>query len=133
MRTGFALVVPVCSVIATTLPTLSAAADDRAPAAITIDVRANKLTPEAFRLIASRALLQRNWRILESEPTRVVGTLTKHSRLEERDIEYRSEIVFADEQITIRYVPGYAPEKINWLRNLEKDILIELQLHALPK
>jgi hypothetical protein len=100
---------------------------------VTLDVRDYRLTPENFRLAASRALLQRSWRIIASEPTRVQGSLTKHKKNPPADIEYRVEIRLEGQSIVIGFVPGYHSERPNWLRNLEKDILIELQLQSLQK
>jgi hypothetical protein len=100
---------------------------------VTLDVRDYRLTPENFRLAASRALLQRSWRIIASEPTRVQGSLTKHRKNPPADLEYQVEVRLEGQSIVIGFVPGYHSERPNWLRNLEKDILIELQLQSLQK
>jgi hypothetical protein len=110
-----------------------AARDAKIAEPVTINAQDYRLTPETFRLVASRALLQRNWRIIASEPTRVQGSLTKHRKNPPADIEYRVDIRQEGQKIVIGFVPGYHSERPNWLRNLEKDMLIELQLQSLPK
>lgn len=117
------------------IPIQSARADvnrgEQSAPPVTMDVHEYHLTPESFQLIASRALLQRNWRITEKGPNRVVGTLTKHKVGANLDLEYRVEIRLEDQKIIIGFVPNYYSERSNWLRNLEKDISVELQLQSL--
>jgi hypothetical protein len=138
MRRTFAAVIALFVAAVITAPLHAADTgevprDKKIAESVTIDARDYRLTPESFRLAASRALLQRSWRIIASEPTRVQGSLTKHRKNPPADIEYRVEIRLEDQSIVIGFVPGYHSERPNWLRNLEKDILIELQMQALPK
>jgi hypothetical protein len=138
MRKTLAALIALLAITVTTVPLRatelsSVPRDAKIAEPVTINVQDYHLTPDSFRLAASRALLQRNWRIIASEPTRVQGSLTKHRRDPPADIEYRVDIRLEGQSVVIGFVPGFHSERPNWLRNLEKDMLIELQLQSLQK
>jgi hypothetical protein len=138
MRKTFAAVIALLAITVTAVPLRATEIsgiprDAKIAEPVTFDAQDYRLTPETFRLAASRALLQRNWRIIASEPTRVQGSLTKHRKNPPADIEYRVEIRLEGQTVVIGFVPGFHSERPNWLRNLEKDMLIELQLQSLQK
>ncbi len=87
---------------------------------ILIDVSERKVTSEIFKSAAARALLQRGWKIIATEPGQITGTLTK-------DKEYRARISFKPPMIIkIEFIEGYGSRRPNWLVNLKEDLEIEL-------
>lgn len=98
--------------------------DEAAP--VVIDTSGQKITPEIFKNAASRALLRRGWQIAGIENNRLVGTLTK-------DTTYKAAVVFLPPMIVISYEPGYGSPKQNWLLNIRKDLLWELNAILINK
>jgi hypothetical protein len=89
---------------------------------ILIDVSERKVTSELFKSAATRALLQRGWKIIATGPDQVTGTLTK-------DKEYRARISFKPPVlIKIGFVEDYGSRRPNWLVNLKEDLEIELNV-----
>lgn len=93
---------------------------DNAPS-VTIDTSGKKVTPEVFKTAASKALLRRGWKIITTENNRLVGTLTK-------DKPYRAVVEFSAPLIVISYEKEYGSPRQNWLLNIRKDLLVELDV-----
>ncbi len=93
------------------------ALEDAAP--VVIDTTGKKVTSEVFKTAATRALLRRGWQIIKNEDTLLVGTLTK-------DITYKVKVTFSAPVITISFLKGFASPKQNYLLNIRKDLLFEL-------
>lgn len=93
---------------------------------VTLNVEQFNATPAALQQVAKIALLKRGWTILKSEPERSIGSYTR------KDIEYRVEILpLPDKKVRIAFLNGYHNTNPSYLKNLEKDMLLELELqHA---
>jgi len=92
---------------------------------VMVDVEKYHATPVALQRAAKVAFLQRGWTLIKTEPQRIIGSYTK------KDMEYRTEILFLPNQaVRIAFLNGYHDTRPNYLRNLEKDMLLELQLQA---
>jgi hypothetical protein len=92
---------------------------------VMVDVEKFHATPAALLRAAKVAFLQRGWTLVRSDPQKVIGSYTKN------DMEYRAEIFMIPNQaVRIAFLNGYHDTRPNYLRNLEKDMLLELQLQA---
>lgn len=89
---------------------------------VTMDVSIYKATAEALRKAGRSALLRRGWKVIGTEPDRFVGSLVRRGQ------EYRVEIRYLPNQIRIAFLNGYQAERPNYLRNLEHDLQLELQV-----
>ncbi len=93
---------------------------------VTLNVEKFNATPATLQQVANIALLKRGWTVLKSEPGRSTGSYTR------KEIEYRVEILsLPDNKVRIAFLNGYHNTNPGYLKNLEKDMLLELELqHA---
>lgn len=92
-------------------------------APVLIDISERKVTPQLFRVAATRAFLERGWKIVKTEPDKIAGTL-------EKDQEYRAVITFNPALIRISFVNGFDADRQNWLLNLKKSMERELVVES---
>lgn len=103
------------------IPAVAAAPEPQPTMIIELDASRYNLTDEIFQPMASKTLMRRGWSITRRESDRVGGSLEK------KGVIYRAEIRHLAPKIQIYFLTGYASERVNWLRNLEKDLKIELE------
>ncbi len=79
--------------------------------------KCGSLDTETFKTIAKTAMSRRHWQVEEESANSIIGGLK----------DYKAEITMENPtKIVIRFLPGFAHRKENWLWNLRKDFLDEL-------
>ena len=79
--------------------------------------KCSNLNTDTFKSAAKAAMSRRHWQVEEESSNSVTGAYKR----------YKAEITMeSPTKIVIRFLPGFAHKKENWLKNLKKDILDEL-------
>lgn len=89
---------------------------------VTVDVKKYNPALADLQRAAKTALFKRGWTVLKSEPQKFIGSYTRFGN------EYRVEILILQNQVVrIAFLNGYQDTSPGYLRNLEKEILNELE------